>query len=100
MTTEKELVSTGLGRVLRLVLVATSATLAMGLVLSLIVAGPAAPIANAMVWLGLGMLVTIPILNVIDVLIIEWRLKEWPFAGAAAAVLLMLAYTFVEKLWR
>ena len=100
MTTEKELVSTGLGRALRLVLVATSATLAMGLVLSLIVAGPAAPIANAMVWLGLGMLVTIPILNVIDVLIIEWRLKEWPFAGAAAAVLLMLAYTFVEKLWR
>ena len=33
----------------------------------------------------------------IDVLIVEWRLKEWPFAGAAAAVLLMLAYTFVEK---
>ena len=100
MTTEKEPVSTGLGRALRVVLMATSATLAMGLALSLVVSGPAAPIANAMVWLGLGMLVTIPILNVIDVLIIEWRLKEWPFASAAAAVLLLLAYTFVVKLSR
>ena len=103
MTTEREPVSTGLGRALRLVLMATSATLAMGLVLSLVVAGPTAPIAKAMVWLGLGMLVAIPILNVIDVLIIECRLKEWPFAGAAAAVLVMLAYTFIEKLepyWR
>jgi hypothetical protein len=97
MTTDKEPVATGLGRALRLVLMATSATLAMGLALSLFLAGPAAPTATAMVWLGLGMLVTIPILNVIDVLMIEWRLKEWPFAGAAAAVLLMLAYTFVEK---
>jgi hypothetical protein len=100
MTTGKEPLPTGLSRVLRLVLMATSATLAMGLALSLIVAGPTAPIGGAMIWLGLGMLVTIPILNVIDVLIIESGLKEWPFASAAAAVLLMLAYTFLEKLWR
>jgi len=96
MTTDKEAFSV-LGRTLRLVLMATSATLAMGVALSLFVAGPAAPVANAMVWLGLGMLVTIPILNVIDVLIIECRLKEWPFAGAAGAVLVMLAYTLFEK---
>lgn len=87
-----------LKRALRLALAVTSATLATGLAMSLVVSGPAAPVAVALVWLGLGMLVAIPIFNVIDVLIIECRLKEWPFAGAAAAVLLMLAYTFVEKL--
>jgi hypothetical protein len=87
-----------LKRALRVALMATSATLAMGLVLSLVVSGPAAPVASALVWLGLGMLVAIPVLNVIDVLIIECRLKEWPFAGAAAAVLLLLAYTIFDKL--
>lgn len=97
MTTEAVPIS-ALGRAIRMVLVATSATLAMGLALSLIVAGPTAPVAQALVWIGLGMLVTIPILNVIDVLIIECRLKEWPFAGAAVAVLVMLAYTVFEKL--
>lgn len=86
-----------LKRALRLVLVATSATLGVGLVMSLIVTGPAAPVAEAMVWLGLAMLVTLPILSVVDVFIIEWRLKEWPFAGAAVAVLVMLLLTFAEK---
>jgi hypothetical protein len=90
--------SSALSRFLRLVLMATSATLAMGLALSLILSGPTAPIALALVWLGLGMLVTIPVLNVIDVLIIEWRLKEWPFAGAALAVLALMAYTVFDKL--
>jgi hypothetical protein len=99
MTTEAAPLSE-LGRAVKMVLIATNATLAMGLALSLIVSGPAAPVATALVWIGLGMLVTIPILNVIDVLIIEWRLKEWPFAAAAVAVLLMLAYTLVEKLSR
>jgi hypothetical protein len=89
-----------LKRALRLALAATSATLATGLVMSLVLSGPAAPVASALVWLGLGMLVAIPVFNVIDVLIIECRLKEWPFAGAAALVLLMLAYTFFDKLGR
>ena len=87
-----------LKRALKLALAVTSATLATGLAMSLVLSGPAAPVAVALVWLGLGMLVAIPVLNVIDVFIIECRLKEWPFAAAAAAVLLMLAYTFVEKL--
>ena len=95
MTTDKE-PSSLLGPMLKVALMATSATLAMGLALSLVVAGPAAPVAEALVWLGLGMLVAIPVLNVIDVLMIEWRLKEWPFAGAAVAVLLMLAYTLLK----
>ena len=89
--------SSVLGRVMRGALIATSATLATGLAMSLVVFGPAAAVAVALVWLGLGMLVAIPILNVIDVLVIEWRLKEWPFAGAAVAVLLMLAYTFYSS---
>lgn len=87
-----------LRRALRVMLMATSATLAMGLVLSLAVSGPTAPIGEAMEWLGLGMLVAIPVFNVIDALIIEWRLKEWPFAGAALAVLGLLGYAVIDKL--
>lgn len=88
-----------LKRALRLALMATSATLAMGLALSLFVSGPAAPVAEALLWLGLGMLVAIPILNVIDVVVIECRLKEWPFAGAGVAVLVLLAYAIVVRVW-
>lgn len=87
-----------LGRAIRMALMATSATLALGVALSVLFAGPAAPAAVALVWLGLAMLAAIPVLNVVDVLIIEWRLKEWPFVGAAAAVLLLLAYAVVSKL--
>ncbi|MSO50658.1 MAG: hypothetical protein EXQ49_12310 [Acidobacteria bacterium] len=88
-----------LKRGLRLALMATSATLAMGLALSLFVSGPAAPVAEALLWLGLGMLVAIPILNVINVVIIECRLKEWLFAAAGVAVLVLLAYTIAAKIW-
>jgi hypothetical protein len=87
-----------LGRAIRTALMATSATLALGVALSVVFAGPAAPAADALVWLGLAMLVTIPVLNVIDVLTIEWCLKEWPFVGAAIAVLVLLAYAVVSKL--
>ena len=95
MTIDKE-PSSILGPAVRMALIATSATLATGLAMSLVVSGPAAPVAVALVWLGMGMLVAIPVLNVIDVLLIEWRLKEWPFVGAAVAVLLMLGYTLVK----
>ena len=95
MTIDKE-PSSILGPALRKALIATSATLATGLAMSLILSGPAAPVALALVWLGLGMLVAIPILNVIDVLLIECRLREWPFAGAAVAVLLMLSFTLFK----
>ena len=89
-----------LKRALRVALFTTSATLAMGLVLSLVASGLTAPVAQALVWVGLAMLVTIPIVNVIDVLMIEWRLKEWPFVGAAVAVIAMLGYTVFDKLSR
>ncbi len=98
MTNHQEF--SALRRALRVALMATSATLAMGLALSLFVSGPAAPVAQALLWLGLGMLVAIPVLNVIDVVIIECRLKEWPFAAAGAGVLILLAYTVAIKVWR
>lgn len=99
MNTEAVPIS-ALGRAVRMLLIATTATLALGLALSLVVSGPTAPVGEALLWLGLGMLISIPVLNVIDVLIIECRLKEWPFAGAAVAVLVMLAYTVFDKLSR
>ena len=92
--------SSSLRRATRVALMATAASLAMGLTLSILVVGPAAPVAVALVWLGLAMLVAIPVLNVVDVLITEWRLKEWPFVGAAAAVLALLSYAIAIKLWR
>ncbi len=97
MTSHLEL--SALKRGLRLALMATSATLAMGLALSLFVSGPAAPVAEALLWLGLGMLVAIPVLNVIDVVLIECRLKEWRFAAAGVTVLVLLAYTVAVKVW-
>ena len=83
---------------LRLLLMATSASLALGLVLSLLTTGPAALVASAMVWLGLGMLVVVPALNVVAVLIDEWHTADRRFAAAAMAVLLLLAYTTIAKL--
>ncbi len=99
MTTQKAPL-TALGRAMRMALMATSATLALGLVLSLLVSGPAAPVAEALVWLGLAMLVAIPVLNVVDVLIVEWQMQERSFAAAAAIVLMLLAYSVVSKLSR
>ncbi len=89
-----------LRQALRVVLMATSASLAMGLTLSFLVSGPAAQAAEALVWTGLAMLVAIPVLNVVGVLIDEWRRREWRFAAAAIAVLLLLAYTIADKIGR
>lgn len=87
-----------LRRALRVVLMATSAALAMGLALSLFVTGPAAPVAAALLWTGLALLTAIPVLNVVGVLIDEWRRDDRRFAAAAIAVLVLLAYTTAAKL--
>ena len=87
-----------LRRALRGVLMATSAALAMGLALSLVVTGPAAPVAMALLWTGLALLTAIPVLNVVGVLIDEWRQDDRRFAAAAIAVLVLLAYTTAAKL--
>lgn len=87
-----------LRRALRVVLVATSVALALGLALSLLVTGPAAPVAAALLWTGLALLTAIPVLNVVGVLIDEWRREDRRFAAAAIAVLVLLAYTTAAKL--
>ena len=87
-----------LRRALRMVLMATSAALAMGLALSLIVTSPAAPVAAALLWTGLALLTAIPVLNVVGVLLDEWRQDDRRFAAAAIAVLVLLAYTTAAKL--
>lgn len=90
--------SSHLRRALRVVLMATSAALAMGLALSFIVTGPAAQVAAALLWTGLALLTAIPVLNVVGVLIDEWRHDDRRFAAAAIAVLVLLAYTAATKL--
>lgn len=87
-----------LRRALRVVLMATSAALAMGLALSLFVTGPAAPVAAGLLWIGLALLIAIPVLNVAGVLIDEWRRDDRRFAAAAIAVLVLLAYTTAARL--
>ena len=73
-------------------------SLAMGMVLSLLVAGPAAAVANALVWVGLALLVSIPVLTVVGVLIDEWRRRDWRFVLAGVAALCLLAFAIARKL--
>jgi uncharacterized membrane protein len=81
-----------------MILMATSALLALGLAMSLLVTGPAAAAATALIWVGLGLLVLVPILNVVCVLIDEWHAADRRFAAAAVAVLVLLAYTIAAAL--
>ena len=97
MTTEPTPLST-VRKVAVLALMSTAATLAMGLALSLLVGAPAAPAAEALVWAGLAALVALPLLNVVDLLVAEWRSKDWPFVAVAIVVLLLLGYTIADKL--
>jgi uncharacterized membrane protein len=90
--------SAPLRRMLRMILMATSALLALGLTMSLLVTGPAAEAATALIWVGLGLLVLVPVLNVVGVLIDEWHAADRRFAAAAVAVLALLAYTIAAAL--
>jgi len=83
---------------LRLALAATSACLGMGLVMFFLVSGPAAQVATALIWTGLGLLVTIPALNVVAVFLDEWSSRPRVFALAALGVLVLLIATTVYKL--
>lgn len=90
--------SSSLRAVLRILLMATSALLAVGLTMSLLVSGPAAAVATALLWTGLALLVSLPVLNVVSVLIDEWKSEDRRFAAAALAVLALMAYTIASKL--
>lgn len=90
--------ATRLREALRMALLATSATLGMGLVLSLLVAGPARQAATALIWTGLGLLVLVPVGNVIAVLIEEWPARPRTFAYVALAVIAVLTWAVMQRL--
>jgi uncharacterized membrane protein len=83
---------------LRMGLAATSACLGMGLAMWLLWAGPGSEVGTAMIWIGLAILVLIPVLNVVAVLLDEWSAKPRTFAMAAIAVLVLLIVSTVYKL--
>lgn len=83
---------------LRIALAATSATLGLGLVLFFLVTGPAAEVATALLWTGLGLLVVIPVLNVVAVFFDELASTHRRFAWAAAGVLVLLIATTIYRM--
>jgi hypothetical protein len=85
---------------LRMALAATSACLGMGLLMWFLVTGPAQEVATALIWTGLGLLVLIPVLNVIAVLLDEWSATPRTFAWAAVGVLLLLVISTAYKIWK
>lgn len=81
--------------VLRAGLLLTAAALAMSLILALAgVDGSAGLLLTA----GLTLLVTIPVVNVLVVLVDEVQLKNWQFAAAAGFVLAVLIYNVLRAL--
>jgi hypothetical protein len=84
---------------LRIALAATSACLGMGLLMWFLVTGAVQEVATALIWTGLALLVLIPALNVVAVLLDEWRATRRTFAWAAAGVLLLLAGSTAYKVW-
>jgi hypothetical protein len=78
-------------------LAATSACLGLGLLMSFLVTGPVAEVAVALVWTGIGLLLLVPVGNVISVFVDEWRQTPRTFAWAALAVLALLAGTIATR---
>lgn len=82
---------------LRLALAGTSACLGLGLLMWVLVSGPIAEVALALIWTGVGLLLLVPIFNVAAVLLDEWRRDTRVYAWAALAVLALLAWTTVTR---
>lgn len=85
---------------LRIGLAATSACLGMGLAMWLLWPGAGREVGTAMIWVGLTILVLIPIVNVVAVLLDEWASPTRRFALAAAGVLLLLIISTAYKFLR
>jgi hypothetical protein len=81
-------------RLSRLALVSATALLVIGLALA--VAGR--PSSVRVLGVACALLVSIPILNVLAVLAVEIRHRDWRFAAVAALVLVLLAYTVTRVL--
>jgi uncharacterized membrane protein len=80
-----------LGRLLLAGVLSSSACLAAGLMLSLIHAAP--PIANALLTLGLMLLMATPILRVVVSLVEYARMRDWFFVATTLIVLIVLFVT-------
>lgn len=90
--------ATRLREALRTALLATTACLGMALGLSLLVAGPARPAATALIWTGLGLLVLVPVGNVLAVLVEEWPARPRTFAWVALGVMAVLVWAVLQRL--
>lgn len=82
---------------LRMALAATSACLGLGLLMSFLVTGPVAEVAVALVWTGIGLLLLVPVGNVVAVFLDERGQTPRTFAWAALAVLALLVGTIASR---
>jgi uncharacterized membrane protein len=80
-----------LGRLLLAGVLSSSACLAVGLILSLIRVTPS--IANALLTLGLMLLMATPILRVVVSLVEYARMRDWFFVATTLIVLIVLFVT-------
>ncbi len=88
-------------RLLRFLLFTSATLLVVGLIacLSTDPHGPGtAGFGGVCITIGLSMLVSIPVFNVLSALVTEIREREWPFAAATAAVVALLAYNVLQKI--
>jgi hypothetical protein len=81
----------------RTVLFAGVALLGAGWVTGLAGGETSGPLVRLLVDMGLAAVVSVPILNVVAVMTVEWQRRHTAFAAAAAVVLTMLA---VNVFWR
>jgi hypothetical protein len=77
----------------RLALGSATALLGVGLVMA--VAGRAE--STEVLSLACAILVGIPAINVLAVLAVEVRLRDWRFAGVTAVVILLLVYSVLTR---
>ncbi len=82
---------------LRLAMAGTSACLGLGLGIALFVTGPAAEVGVALIWTGIGLLILVPVVNVLAVFLEEWREPPRRFAWAALAVLALMGWTIFDR---
>lgn len=82
---------------LRLALAGTSACLGLGLAAALLVPGPVADVGVALIWTGIGLLILVPVVNVLAVFLEEWRDRPRRFAWAALAVLALMGWTIFDR---
>ena len=79
----------------RVALVVATVLLVAGLAMAVSGLGPSVRVLS----LACALLVSIPILNVLAVLAVEIRHRDWRFAAIAGVVLLLLAYVVVTRVW-